>query len=136
MPRPSRESPASTHGRGIWIIDDITPLRALTPEILSKDAAFITAQSPVQQIPAGGGWVTGDAVFVGSNPGGDAAITYYQRKRHIFGDLKIEIFDKDGKSMGVIPSSKRRGLSRATWGMRLKPPKTPTAANAAGAGVG
>ncbi|MEO8622973.1 MAG: sialidase, partial [bacterium] len=27
----------ATHGRGIWIIDDITPLRALTPQTLASD---------------------------------------------------------------------------------------------------
>ncbi|HXI34571.1 MAG TPA: hypothetical protein VNH63_10855, partial [Gemmatimonadales bacterium] len=29
----------ATHGRGIWIIDDITPLRALTPAVLASTAA-------------------------------------------------------------------------------------------------
>jgi len=58
-------------------------------------------------------------------------ITYYQKKRHIFGDLKIEVFDPDGKLLGTIPSSKRRGLNRATWPMRLKAPKVPRAATAA-----
>src|SRR5262249_4923356 len=91
----------------------------------------------VQSISGGGGWVNGDAAFVGPNPPGDAVITYYQRKRHIFGDLKIEVFDSEGKLLGAIPSSKRRGLSRATWSMRLKPPKVPAAASAAfGAAVG
>src|SRR5437762_1456247 len=80
------------HGRGIWIVDDITALRVLTPETLVKEAAFIEAKSPVQRIPAGGGWVNGDAAFVGDNPTVEAVITYYQRKRHIFGDLKIEVF--------------------------------------------
>src|SRR4029079_14798343 len=42
----------ATHGRGIWIIDDITPLRALTPETLAKDAVFIQAQPSVQRLPA------------------------------------------------------------------------------------
>jgi len=36
-----------------------------------------------------------------------------------------------------VPSSKRRGLNRATWAMRLKAPRVPTAASAAfGAAVG
>ena len=52
-------------------------------------------------------------------------ITYYQKKRHIFGDLKIEVLDPAGKLLGTIPSSKRRGLNRATWSMRLKPPQVP-----------
>ncbi|HEY8184660.1 MAG TPA: hypothetical protein VIF64_01245 [Pyrinomonadaceae bacterium] len=127
----------ATHGRGIWIIDDITPLRALTQETLAKEAAFIEARPTVQRIPAFGGWVNGDAVFVGANPTDEAVITYYQQKRHIFGDLKIEILDADGKFVTTVPSSKRRGLNRATWGMRLKAPRVPPAASAAfGAAVG
>lgn len=126
-----------THGRGIWIVDDITPLRALTPDNLSRNAVFIDAKPSVQKIQASGGWVNGDAAFVGPNGPDEAVITYYQKKRHIFGDLKIEVFDADGKLMSTIPSSKRRGLSRASWSMRLAPPRVPTAASAAyGAFVG
>jgi hypothetical protein len=132
-----RDLVIATHGRGIWIIDDITPLRALTPELLAKEAAFIDARPTVQRMPAGGGWVNGDAVFVGENPTEEAVITYYQQKRHIFGDLKIEILDSSGKVLSNVPSSKRRGLNRATWSMRLKAPRVPTAASAAfGANVG
>jgi photosystem II stability/assembly factor-like uncharacterized protein len=121
----------ATHGRGIWIVDDISPLRALTPETLAKEAVFIQAQPSVQRVPAQGGWSNGDAVFIGPNPPDEAIITYYQKKRHIFGDLKIEVFDPQGKLLGTIPSSKRRGLNRATWSMRMKAPKVPTAASAA-----
>ena len=121
----------ATHGRGIWIIDDITPLRALTPANFAKEAAFIEARPTVQGIPAGGGWASGDAVFVGDNPTSEAVITYYQQKRHIFGDLKIEILDESGKLLSTVPSSKRRGLNRAVWSMRLKAPRVPTAASAA-----
>ncbi|MBA3257584.1 MAG: hypothetical protein H0T64_13185 [Pyrinomonadaceae bacterium] len=120
-----------THGRGIWIVDDITPLRALTSTTLAKDAVFIEAKPSVQRIPASGRWANGDAVFVGPNPPDEAIITYYQKKRHIFGDLKIEVFDAQDKLLSTIPSSKRRGLSRAAWPMRLKAPKVPTAASAA-----
>ena len=120
----------ATHGRGIWIVDDITPLRALTPDTMAKEAVFLQATPAVIQLPANGGWVDGDAKFSGPNPPGDAVITYYQRKRHIFGDLTMEVFGPDGKSLGTIPTSKRRGLSRVTWSMRLKPPKVPQAASA------
>jgi photosystem II stability/assembly factor-like uncharacterized protein len=122
----------ATHGRGIWIVDDITPLRALTPDALAKEAFFIEGRPTVQSISGGGGWPNGDADFTGPNPTGDAVITYYQRRRHIFGDLKIEVFDPQGKLLKVIPSSKRRGLSRVTWAMRLDPPKVPPAATLAG----
>ena len=120
----------ATHGRGIWIVDDITPLRALTPDVMTKEAVFLQSTPAVMQIPAQGGWVNGDAKFEGPNPPGDAVITYYQKKRHIFGDLTMEVFGPDGKSLGTIPSSKRRGLNRVTWSMRLKAPRVPTAASA------
>ena len=127
----------ATHGRGIWIIDDLTPLRALTPEVLAKEAAFIEARPTVQQMPANGGWPNGDAAFVGDNPTDEAVITYYQQKRHIFGDLKIEILDATGRILSTVPGSMRRGLNRATWSMRLKAPRVPTAASADfGASIG
>jgi hypothetical protein len=120
----------ATHGRGIWIVDDITPLRALTPDTLTKEAVFLQVTPAVERVPAQGGWVTGDAQYVGPNKPGDAVITYYQKKRHIFGDLTMEVFAPDGKSLGTIPTSKRRGLSRVAWPMRLKAPRVPTAASA------
>jgi len=120
----------ATHGRGIWIIDDIRPLRALTPAMLTATAAFLQVKPAVQRMPAFGGWANGDATFVGPNPPDEAVITYYQRRRHIFGDLKIEVFDQAGKLVGTVPSGKRRGLSRVTWSMRLKAPTVPPAASA------
>ncbi|HEX8170835.1 MAG TPA: sialidase [Thermoanaerobaculia bacterium] len=127
----------ATHGRGIWIVDDITPLRALTADVLSKDVVFMSSKPAVQVVNAFGGWVNGDAAFVGPNPTDDAVITYYQRRRHIFGDLKMDVTGPDGKVISTIPSSKRRGLNRVGWSMRLKAPQVPTAASAApGVSVG
>jgi photosystem II stability/assembly factor-like uncharacterized protein len=127
----------ATHGRGIWIIDDISPLRGLTADILDKEIAFVQAKAPVQPIPAYGGWANGDATFVGPNSTADAVVTYYQKKRHIFGDLKMEVFDETGKSLGTVQSSKRRGLNRTTWSMRLKAPRVPSGATGVfGAAVG
>jgi photosystem II stability/assembly factor-like uncharacterized protein len=121
----------ATHGRGIWIIDDITPLRGLTPQVLASNAVFMSARPTVQRLNASGGWANGDAAYVGPNPPGDAVITYYLRKRHIFGDMKIEVFDANGRLVGTVPTSKRGGLSRVTWSMRLTAPKVPPAATAA-----
>jgi len=122
----------ATHGRGIWIVDDISPLRALAADTLIKDIAFLGAKPAAQMIQAGGGWVNGDAAFVGDNPTGEAVVTYYQKKRHIFGDLKIEVFNQKGESLGTIPASKRRGLNRVRWSMRMPAPRVPTAASIAG----
>ena len=124
-----------THGRGIWIVDDITPLRALSADLLSSEAAFVQARPVQQRISGPGGWANGAAVFVGDNPPDGAVITYYQRTRHLFGKLKLEILDPDGNVIDELPASKRRGLNRVTWSMRVKPPRVPPAVQLAYAGT-
>ena len=121
----------ATHGRGIWIIDDVTPLRAMSSEVLAKDVAFLPGRPIQQRIRGNGGWVNGDAVFVGANPPDGAVINYYQKTRHVFGRMKIEIFDATGKLVDTLPASKRKGINRVVWSMQTKPPRVPTAAQAA-----
>ena len=125
----------ATHGRGIWIVDDITPLRALTPDLLGQEVAFVAARPVQQRIEGSGGWANGDAVFIGNNPPDAAAITYYQRSRHLFGKLKVEVLDSSGRVIDELPASRRPGLNRVTWSMREKPPRVPPAAQVAFAGT-
>ncbi len=124
-----------THGRGIWIIDDITPWRALAPDLLAQTASFVSARPVQQRIEANGGWAPGDAVFIGDNPPDSAVITYFQRSRHLFGKMKIEVLDATGRVVDEIPASKRPGLNRVYWSMREKPPRVPPAVQIAGAGI-
>jgi photosystem II stability/assembly factor-like uncharacterized protein len=120
-----------THGRGIWIIDDVSSLRALGKDTLAKPAAFLPGH-PVQQRMGGvGGWVDGDAVFRGENPPGGAVITYYQRQRHTYGPLKLEVLDAKGKVLQTLPATKRRGINRVVWDMRVAPERVPRAATTA-----
>jgi photosystem II stability/assembly factor-like uncharacterized protein len=120
----------ATHGRGIWIIDDISPLRELKPEVMQQEAGFLSVPQGIQWMETSGGWPEGANSFRGPNQTTEATIPYYQRTRHIFGDLKIEIFDGQGKLVDTIASSKHRGVNRATWSMHLKAPKVPPAASA------
>jgi photosystem II stability/assembly factor-like uncharacterized protein len=122
----------ATHGRGIWIIDDISPLRALTAAVMTETAAFLPVAPAVELMETSGGWSEGDASFTGANRPTAAFIPYYQRSRHIYGDLKLEIFDAQGHLVDTVATSKRRGVSRATWSMHLKPPRVPPAASALG----
>jgi photosystem II stability/assembly factor-like uncharacterized protein len=126
----------ATHGRGIWIIDDITPLRSLTPDLLTKEASFVSGE-PVQQqrVESNGGWPNGAATFTGDNPPDAAVITYYQKSRHLFGKLKIEVLDPSGQVIDSLPASKRPGLNRVIWSMHEKPPRVPPGAQIAFAGT-
>ncbi len=121
----------ATHGRGIWIIDDLTPLRALDDKIMGAPLTFLPARPVQQRIQANGGWSIGDASFVGDNPADGAVITYYQPQRHLFGKLKIEILDASGKVLDTLPASKRPGINRVFWGMRAPAPHAPPAAQIA-----
>jgi photosystem II stability/assembly factor-like uncharacterized protein len=121
----------ATHGRGIWIVDDITPLRKLTADVLAQEAVFVPGKPVQQRLIANGGWPEGSATFFGPDPPDAASITYFQKRRHIFGKMKIEIFDDQNKLVDTVPANSRRGLSRIEWSMRLKAPRVPPAATAA-----
>ncbi len=121
----------ATHGRGLWIVDDLTPLRALAATDLAQDFAFLPSRPIQQRIDGNGGWAEGDAKFRGDNPPSGAVISYYQRTRHVFGRLKIEIFDADGHLVDTLPAGKRKGVNRVVWSMQVRPPRVPTAAQAA-----
>lgn len=123
----------ATHGRGIWVIDDVSPLRQLSPTVLASNAALLPSQPVQQRIEGYGGWAEGNATYYGQNPASGAQITYYQKARHVIGRMKLEILDAAGNVVDEIPASKRRGLNRVSWGMRTKPPLVPPAASLAGA---
>ncbi len=127
----------ATHGRGIWIIDDISSLRALSPELMQQEAVLLPIPPAPQWMEANGGSPQGDAAYTGPERPSEAAIPYYQRTRHIFGDLKIEIYDAQGKLVDTVAPSKHRGVNRAAWSMHLKAPHVPPAASALfGAAIG
>jgi photosystem II stability/assembly factor-like uncharacterized protein len=122
----------ATHGRGIWVIDDVSPLRALSAQVLASNVAVIPGKPVEQRIQGNGGWAEGDASYAGDNPASGASITYYQKARHVIGRMKLEILDDKGNVVDEIPASKRRGLNRVSWSMRTKPPQVPPAASLAG----
>ena len=122
----------ATHGRGVLIIDDITPLRHLTQQVLESTAIILDSRPSVISVSSGTQEFPGDAEYVGPNPNEAATITYYLKDRHVFGDLKLEVYNAEGKLMATLPAGKRKGINRATWFMRQKPPKVPPSPNLAG----
>ena len=79
----------ATHGRGIYILDDLTPIRALTPEILAKDLVMLPSRPSVLDPARRANSASMETqISRGRTLPEAAAIVYYQKKRHIFGDLK------------------------------------------------
>src|SRR5712692_1344039 len=117
----------ATHGRGIYILDDLTPVRNLTPEILDSDAKVLPSRTAVLSVAEREQRFDGDAEFVGASSGDSAYVAYYLKKRQLVGELRVEVYDAKGTVITSLPAGKRRGINRVEWGMRFKGPRIPPA---------
>lgn len=115
-----------THGRGIIIIDDITPLRQLTPEVVKEKVHFFETEPQIMNEGAGFGGYGLMGEFVGANPSTAANIVYYLNRRHTFGKMKLEILDEYGKVIADLQPGKSKGINIVPWNYRYKMPKVAT----------
>lgn len=117
----------ATHGRGIYIIDDITPLRQLTPEIMAKSFHFLETKPTLLSEIGGTGRnpSPGDDVYYGENPNPLPRVVYYMNKRHTFGKMAIEIYDLDGSLMKEIPAGKSAGINIVDLVLNRDRPRIP-----------
>ncbi len=112
-----------THGRGIIIIDDISPLRELTQDVLVKDVHFFESKPTVMQEQSNFFGFTNGLNYVGPNPTTDAKITYYLKKRHTFGKMKMDIYDQEGNHLIDLSPGKSKGINTVTWNYQVRQPK-------------
>jgi len=122
--QPTHSLVMATHGRGIIIIDDLTPLRAVTKSIMQEELVFVEMMPTVisestmfQSFPSAG-------EYVGENPPTESRIVYFMNKRHTFGKMTMEIFDEHGVKVADLAPGKSKGLNEVLWNYTLKPPKT------------
>jgi photosystem II stability/assembly factor-like uncharacterized protein len=113
----------ATHGRGILIVDNITAMRNMTNEMESKEV-YVFDSKPIELTMGKYQTVgTQSEGWAANNTPQQAPIKYYFRDRLNTGDVKIEVYDKQGKLLQTIPGSKRKGLNVVYWNMRTTPPK-------------
>jgi photosystem II stability/assembly factor-like uncharacterized protein len=116
---------AATHGRGIWIMDDITGLRQVTEKVAAQDCALLEPGRPgvkwlsIQR----GGYGRGDMYFKGENPPYGAMI-------HVFFKAKpekpatLEISDATGTRKTVyLLDDIEPGITRLLWDYAWDPPE-------------
>jgi photosystem II stability/assembly factor-like uncharacterized protein len=125
----------ATHGRGILILDDLTPLRALNKDIIQKDLVFLPSRPYLISSMGFKQTSEGDDSYIGGNPRDAVYITYYMKKRHVFGDMYMEIYDSEGNKVAELPAGKRKGINREAWTPREKPPKVPVSNLLAGGAI-
>ncbi len=113
----------ATHGRGIIIIDDISPLRQLTEENMNKELHFFKTKPTIIAETNGFGGGSTETQFVGDNPSRAARIIYYLKKRHTFGKMTLEIQDASGYTITELGPGKSKGINVVEWNYNIKPPK-------------
>jgi hypothetical protein len=116
-----RDLVIATHGRSLYVLDDIRPLEQLTPEVLAKDAHLFPPPPATAffMLPGSADW-SGKAVFRGENPPEGAQLTYYV-KAYTGDPVKIAVTAPGGAPVANITGPGTPGLSRVTWD--LKPSK-------------
>ncbi len=123
-----------THGRSIWIMDDITPLQQLTDAALATDAFVFEVRPNVQWISDTmmSRGVGGAKHFRGENPEPGTAISYYL-KSVPQGEVNIVISDTSGTVVRELRGTNDVGLNRVQWNFGSVPPQ-PAGAGRAGTG--
>ncbi len=127
---------AATHGRSIWILDDITPLQQLTPAVLAADAhAFSNRVATIWKAVSRGA-TRGHFLFQGRNPltieqrapanspselTNSATVTFYVG-RVPSGPAKIEITSTDGEQTFTADVPVTAGINRYFWPLRFGSP--------------
>jgi len=113
---------AGTHGRGVWIIDDITPLQQLDEKAIAADVRLLNVRPGIQWLNdiSLSRYAGGVKYFRGENPPPGTAISYYLKSAPS-GDVKITISDVTGKVVRNLTATKQVGLNRVMWNLRGDP---------------
>ena len=126
-----------THGRGIYILDDITPLQQLSEKVMDSEAHLFDVRPGTlwqNDIRLARYW-GGAKIFRGTNPAPGTAISYYL-KSPASGEVKLAISDYTGKVVRNITGTNEAGLNRVQWNLRGDPPPRPTGGGPSGRGGG
>ncbi|HEY6969581.1 MAG TPA: hypothetical protein VJA94_10280 [Candidatus Angelobacter sp.] len=127
----SHDLVVATHGRGIFILDDISPLEESSAQLARSDFHLYSGIPGINWhnwnkhgFSSGG--------YVAPNPPNGAALTYYlpseikqtpeQRKKNET-PVKITISDSSGQVIRTMYGPSKAGLNRATWNLRYDGPK-------------
>jgi photosystem II stability/assembly factor-like uncharacterized protein len=147
----------ATHGRAVWILDDIRPLRELTESALNEPLKlYEIADAQQHRVRADvGGFAQGAAEFHGEDRPYGAILTYSmnmpglplaneerERERREqdrqkdpaaktpeLPQVEIRITDEVGTLIRTFKAPARLGVNRAAWDLKCDPFKQPPRAN-------
>jgi photosystem II stability/assembly factor-like uncharacterized protein len=118
-----------TFGRGIYILDDIRPLRELaTNPGITERALHLFSPPPATQAWIGfrrGAACPGDSPYQGENRPRGALISYWLGHEAGSSDVHIEIRDRADEVVRTFTGSANPGLNRVVWDLRYQSVMTP-----------
>lgn len=105
-----------THGRGIWIMDDIRPIEMLQEAL--KDGLYMFPIRDAEMFyPRVSGEYYSRADFAAPNPPFGAIINFYLKEK--VKKAELNIYDSQGKKVRTIKLKKlKKGLNRTVWDLR------------------
>jgi photosystem II stability/assembly factor-like uncharacterized protein len=118
----------ATHGRAFWVLDDIRPLEALSPAVLSSQLYLFDLQQATEwKLFDHSNGYTGDQLFKAPNPPNGATIDYYLASKPSKGQqVQIRVTNKTGELIQEVPGTDEVGVNRVTWDLRYSTPLKPT----------
>ncbi len=107
-----------THGRGVWIFDQINALQELSADVTALDAHLFTIEPAVQVRRSRTPAHTGDVHFSGANPPHGAIFDYWLRDAGEDLSAAIVVEDADGERVAVVEGTTTPGVNRVVWDLR------------------
>ena len=105
-----------THGRGIWILDNLNALQEITPQVLGQQATLFSIPTAelidYNRRDAGH---RGDVFYQGENPPRGAIIDYYLREAVAKKEISLVIQDMNGEVIRQLRPDTAAGIQRITW---------------------
>jgi photosystem II stability/assembly factor-like uncharacterized protein len=135
---PSGDLIAGTHGRGAWILDNITPLQQLSDEVLQMEALLFSGPTATLWKGISRGGTRGHQLFIGLNPltmgqeepsnsppqvRNSAAVDFYL-KHEPQGKPELVITDLTGKKSYTARPAASSGINRFMWNLQFSPLKS------------
>lgn len=114
----------ATYGRGIWIMDDITPLQQLTPQVLKSDIHLFAPRPAYRFRNVTRSQSCPNDQCMGRNPPYGASINYYLKSAPK-GDVNITILDENDHVIKKLRGFKKPGINRVWWNLRHEGPGQP-----------
>ena len=111
----------ATHGRGLYILDDLTPLQKLA-EAQANEADLFDLRPAIRWNIWNRDGNLGQRRYAGQNPPNGAMISYYLKSQPA-GEVNIEVADATGKLVRRfrrVPDE--AGVNRITWDLRYDAP--------------